>query len=52
MSPVTVAFSIVPTRTEHRELIARTIEKVEDMIMAALEVGIPWDFHMFPEFLE
>jgi N-acyl-D-amino-acid deacylase len=45
-------FSIAPTRTEHRELIARTLEKVEDMDVAALAAGIPWDFHTFPEYLE
>jgi len=44
-------FSIAPTRTEHRELIARTLEKVEDMDVAALAAGIPWDFHTFPEYL-
>ncbi len=44
-------FSIAPTRTEHRELIARTLEKVEDMDLAALSAGIPWDFHTFPEYL-
>jgi N-acyl-D-aspartate/D-glutamate deacylase len=44
-------FSIAPTRPEHRELIARTLEKVEDMNVAALAAGIPWDFVTFPEYL-
>jgi N-acyl-D-aspartate/D-glutamate deacylase len=44
-------FSIAPTRAEHRELIARTLEKVEDMDVAALAAGIPWDFSTFPEYL-
>src|SRR5438105_4008889 len=44
-------FSIAPTRPEHRDLIARTLEKVEDMDVAALEAGIPWDFASFPEYL-
>jgi N-acyl-D-amino-acid deacylase len=44
-------FSIAPTKTEHRDLIARTLEKVEDMDVAALAAGIPWDFHTFPEYL-
>ena len=44
-------FSIAPTRPEHRELIARTLEKVEDMDVAALAAGIPWDFSTFPEYL-
>ena len=44
-------FSIAPTRPEDRELIARTLEKVEDMDVAALAAGIPWDFETFPEYL-
>jgi len=44
-------FSIAPTRPEHRELIARTLENVEDMNVASLAAGIPWDFETFPEYL-
>lgn len=44
-------FSIAPTRPEHRELIARTLENVEDMNVATLAAGIPWDFETFPEYL-
>jgi N-acyl-D-aspartate/D-glutamate deacylase len=44
-------FSIAPTRAEHRNLIARTLENVEDMDVAALDAGIPWDFSTFPEYL-
>ena len=44
-------FSIAPTRPEHHELIARTLENVEDMDVAALAAGIPWDFATFPEYL-
>lgn len=44
-------FSIAPTRPEHRELIARTLENVEDMDVAALAAGVPWDFASFPEYL-
>jgi N-acyl-D-aspartate/D-glutamate deacylase len=44
-------FSIAPTRAEHRDTIARTLEKVEDMNVATLEAGIPWDFETFPEYL-
>src|SRR5204863_2282628 len=44
-------FSIAPTRPEHRDLIARTLENVEDMDVAALAAGIPWDFETFPEYL-
>jgi N-acyl-D-amino-acid deacylase len=45
-------FSIAPTRAEHRNLIARTLENVEDMDVAALTEGVPWDsFSTFPEYL-
>jgi N-acyl-D-aspartate/D-glutamate deacylase len=45
-------FSIAPTRPEHREVIARTLENVEDMNVATLSAGIPWDFETFPEYLD
>ncbi len=44
-------FTIAPTRPDDRGLIARTLQKVEDMDVAALEAGIPWDFESFPEYL-
>lgn len=44
-------FSIAPTRPEHRETIALTLENVEDMNPATLAAGIPWDFETFPEYL-
>ncbi len=44
-------FSLAPTRPEHRNLIARTLENVEDMDVATLEAGVPWDFSTFPEYL-
>jgi N-acyl-D-amino-acid deacylase len=44
-------FSIVPTRPEHRGVIVRTLEKVEDMDVATLEAGVEWDFATFPEYL-
>ncbi|HEY8523322.1 MAG TPA: amidohydrolase family protein [Acidimicrobiales bacterium] len=45
-------FSIAPTRPEHRELIARTLENVEDMDLETLAAGVPWDFATFPEYLD
>ncbi len=44
-------FSIAPTRPDDRDLIARTLEKVEDMDPASLHAGIPWEFQTFPEYL-
>lgn len=45
-------FSIAPTRPQDRELIANTMEKVEDMDTATLKSGIPWEFETFPEYLD
>jgi N-acyl-D-amino-acid deacylase len=45
-------FTIAPSRPEHHELIARTLENVEDMDGASLAAGIPWDFETFPEYRE
>jgi len=45
-------FSIAPTRPEHHEVIARTLENVEDMNADSLAAGIPWDFQTHPEYLE
>jgi N-acyl-D-aspartate/D-glutamate deacylase len=44
-------FSIAPTRPEDRQLVADTLQKVEDMDPASLMAGIPWDFETFPEYL-
>ena len=44
-------FSIAPTRPGDRNLIAHTLEKVEDMDPATLNAGIPWEFETFPEYL-
>ncbi len=45
-------FSIAPTRAADRDLIAHTMEKVEDMDPATLQTGIPWEFETFPEYLD
>ncbi len=44
-------FSIAPTRPSDRDVILRTLEKVEDMDPASLAAGIDWDFESFPEYL-
>ena len=44
-------FSIAPARREHRSLIFRTLENVEDMDVATLEAGVPRNFSTFPEYL-
>jgi len=44
-------FSIAPLRPGNQDLIAHTMEKVEDMNPAALLEGVPWDFETFPDYL-
>jgi N-acyl-D-amino-acid deacylase len=44
-------FGVAPTRPEHRDIIVRTLENVEGMSAAALEVGIDWCFETYPEYL-
>jgi len=47
-------FGVAPTRPEHRELILRTLEKVEGMSLATLHAGLgdDWGFESFPEYLD
>ncbi|MBM3674510.1 MAG: amidohydrolase family protein [Actinobacteria bacterium] len=45
-------FSIAPCRPDDRELLARTLQHVEDMALDTLAAGIPWDFETFPEYLD
>src|SRR5438105_9741982 len=45
-------FTIAPTRAEHHDVIARTLENVEDMDVATLSAGIAWEFQTFPEYLD
>ena len=45
-------FSIAPCLPEHRALLGRTLQHVEDMNLATLEAGIPWDFQTFAQYLD
>src|SRR5947208_11743249 len=45
-------FGIAPTREEHHDTIARTLENVEDMDVDTLSAGIAWEFQTFPEYLD
>ncbi|MBM3491615.1 MAG: amidohydrolase family protein [Alphaproteobacteria bacterium] len=47
-------FGVAPTRPAHRELILRTLEKVEGMSLDALEAGCgrDWPFETFPQYLD
>jgi N-acyl-D-aspartate/D-glutamate deacylase len=44
-------FTLAPTRPHHREIILRTLEKVEGMSVETLAAGVRWDFETFPEYL-
>ncbi len=47
-------FGVAPTKEEHREMIVRTLEKVEGMSADALHAGLgeTWPFESFPEYLD
>ncbi len=47
-------FGVAPTRSGHREMIMRTLEKVEGMSVDALKTGLgeTWPFETFPEYLD
>ncbi len=47
-------FGVAPTRPEHRDLILRTLQKVEGMSLEALREGLgtDWPFESFAEYLE
>ena len=47
-------FGIAPTHKQHRDLILRTLERVEAMSLSALHAGIgnDWGFESFPEYLD
>ncbi len=46
-------FGIAPTRPEHRDLMVRTLERVEGMSAEALNEGLgAWPFETFPEYLD
>jgi N-acyl-D-aspartate/D-glutamate deacylase len=47
-------FGVAPTRPQHRELILRTLEKVEGMSFSTLSAGLgeDWPFETFPEYLD
>ena len=46
-------FGVAPTRSQHRGLIMRTLEKVEGMSLEALESGLSydWPFETFADYL-
>jgi N-acyl-D-aspartate/D-glutamate deacylase len=46
-------FSIAPVRPQHRELLVRTLQHVEDMSPETLFAGVPWEeFETFPQYLD
>jgi N-acyl-D-aspartate/D-glutamate deacylase len=46
-------FSIAPVRSDGVDLLARTLQHVEDMSFDTLAAGVPWDaFETFPQYLD
>ena len=53
VSQMGLNYSIAPVRPEHRELLVRTLQHVEDMSPHTLFAGVPWDeFETFPQYLD
>ncbi len=44
--------SLAPVSPGGRDVLLRTLEKVEDMRMATMQAGIEWDFETYPEYLD
>lgn len=44
-------FSLAPCRAEDRDLLARTLQHVEDMPIESLRAGVPWDFETYGDYL-
>jgi len=44
--------SLAPVAPDGRDVLLRTLEKVEDMRLATMEAGIEWDFETYPEYLD
>ena len=45
-------FAIAPCRPDDRDLIMRTLVKVEGMSLAAMRAGITWGFETFPQYVD
>ena len=47
-------FGVAPTKPAHRNMIMRTLEKVEGMSLGALQAGLgaDWPFESFPQYLD
>jgi N-acyl-D-aspartate/D-glutamate deacylase len=47
-------FGVAPTQAHHRDLVLRTLEKVEGMSLASLRQGCgrDWPFETFPQYLD
>ncbi len=46
-------FSIAPIRRDAVDIVARTLQQVEDMSFDTLAAGVPWDeFETFPQYLD
>jgi N-acyl-D-aspartate/D-glutamate deacylase len=47
-------FGVAPTKPDHRDMMKRTLEKVEGMSFDALTVGLGanWPFESFPEYMD
>jgi N-acyl-D-aspartate/D-glutamate deacylase len=45
-------FSIAPTRPGGRDLVIRNLERAEDISAKAMELGIPWNWEHFTDYMD
>ena len=45
-------FSIAPVRRGEHSMVARNLERAEDISAEAMELGISWDWETFPEYMD
>jgi N-acyl-D-aspartate/D-glutamate deacylase len=45
-------FTLAPARSEAHELVARNLERAEDIPASAMAEGLPWNWQTFSEFLD
>jgi len=47
-------FGVAPTKAAHREILMKTLEKVEGMSLESLRIGLGdnWPFESFPEYMD
>ena len=45
-------YTLAPCRPEHRDYLLRMFSRVEEMPLKVLQIGVPWTWVTFPEYLD